>query len=142
LRDGRAASPAISIPAPVSPAPSPRYGRGMEENPAPADIARLEEHIEALRDSIARCRKIALAAKLAIAAGAVWLALTLVWLVPFIVALVVAAIAAVIGGIVLAGSNSTTWQQTEARLRNSEALRAELIGGIEMRVVEESKTLH
>jgi hypothetical protein len=114
----------------------------MEENPAPADIARLEVHIEALRDSIARCRKIAFAAKLAIAAGALWLALTLVWLVPFIVALVVAAMAAVIGGIVLAGSNSTTWQQTEARLRNSEALRAEMIGGIEMRVVEESKTLH
>ncbi len=91
----------------------------MEENPAPADIARLEVHIEALRDSIARCRKIAFAAKLAIAAGALWLALTLVWLVPFIVALVVAAMAAVIGGIVLAGSNSTTWQQTEARLRNS-----------------------
>ncbi len=113
----------------------------MDENAAPADIARLEEHIEALRDSIARCRKIALAAKLAIAAGAVWLLLTLVWLVPFIVALVVAAIAAVIGGIVLAGSNSTTWTQTEARLRNSEALRAEMIGGIEMRVVEESKTL-
>jgi hypothetical protein len=50
--------------------------------------------------------------------------------------------AAVIGGIVLAGSNSTTWRQTEALLRNSEALRAEMIGGIEMRVVEESKTVH
>jgi outer membrane murein-binding lipoprotein Lpp len=141
LRDGRAASPAIAILAPVSPAASPRYGRGMDD-PAATDISRLEDHIEALRDSIARCRKIALAAKLTIGAGVVWLLLSLLWLVPFVVSLVIAAIAAVIGGIVLAGSNSTTWKQTEALLRNSEALRAELIGGIEMRVVEESRTLH
>jgi hypothetical protein len=114
----------------------------MEENAAPADIARLEDHIEALRDSIARCRKIALAAKLVITAGAGVLLCTLFGLVPFLTAPVITAIAAVIGGIVLAGSNSTTWQQTETRLRNSEALRAEMIGGIEMRVVEESKTLH
>jgi len=114
----------------------------MDENATPADIARVEDHIETLRESIARCRKIALAAKLAIAAGAIWLALTLVWVVPFITTILVAAMAAVIGGIVLAGSNATTWQQTEARLHNSEALRAEMIGGIEMRVVEESKALH
>jgi fatty acid desaturase len=114
----------------------------MDENVAPADIARLEDHIEALRDSITRCRKIALAAKLLIAAGAAWLVLTLLWVVPFITAIVVAAMAAVIGGIVLAGSNSTTWTQTEARLHNSEAMRAEMIGGMELRVVEESKTVH
>ena len=115
----------------------------MDEDISNADIARLEEHIEALRELIARCRKIALAAKLLIVSGAVWLALTLLWLVPFVIALVVAAMAAVIGGIVLAGSNSTTWQQTEARLHNSEAMRAEMIGGIEMRVVnEDGRTVH
>ncbi len=113
----------------------------MDETAAPADIARLEDHIEALRDSIARCRKIALAAKLVITAGAGVLLFTLFGLVPFLTAPVITAIAAVIGGIVLAGSNSTTWQQTETLLHNSEALRAEMIGGIEMRVVEESKTL-
>ena len=110
--------------------------------PTPADIARLEDHIEALRESIARCRKIALAAKLLIAAGAAWLVLSLLWVIPFITAIVVAAMAAVIGGIVLAGSNSTTWQQTEARLHNSEAKRAEMIENMEMRVVEERPTLH
>ena len=114
----------------------------MDENAAPADITRLEAHIEGLRDSIARCRKIALAAKLMIAAGAAWLLLSLLWLVPFVVTIVVAAMAAVIGGIVLAGSNSTTWTQTEARLHNSEALRAEMIGRMEMRVVEERPSLH
>jgi len=108
-----------------------------------SDIARLEAHIEALRDSIARCRKIALAAKLAVGAGAVWLALTVFGLVPFVTSLVVAAMAAAIGGVVLAGSNSTTWQQTEARLAASEAMRAEMIGRMELRVVgKDSRMLH
>jgi hypothetical protein len=114
----------------------------MDGPAAPADIARLEEHIEALRESIARCRKIALAAKLLITAGAGVLLFTLFGLAPFITAPVIAAIAAVIGGIVLLGSNSTTWTQTEARLHNSEALRVEMIGQLEMRVVEERPTLH
>lgn len=114
----------------------------MDENAAPADIARLEEYIEALRESIARCRKIALAAKLLITAGAGVLLFTLFGLVPFITAPFIAAMAAVIGGIVLAGSNSTTWKQTEARLHNSEAMRAEMIGRLEMRVVEERPKLH
>ena len=115
----------------------------MDEDISNADIARLEDHIEALRESIARCRKIALAAKILIATGATWLVLTLLWLVPFVIALVVAAMAAVIGGIVLAGSNSTTWTQTEARLHNSEAMRAEMIGGLELQVVGEDRpTVH
>lgn len=114
----------------------------MEEDATPADIARLEEHIEGLRDSIARCRKIALAAKLAIVAGAGWLALTLASLVPFVTALVIGAMATVIGGVVLAGSNSSTWQQTEARLRASEAMRSEMIGRMKLRLVGERPTLH
>jgi hypothetical protein len=115
----------------------------MDENTASADIAHLEDHIEALRESIARCRKIALAAKLLIAAGAGVLLFTLLGLVPFITAPVITAMAAVIGGVVLAGSNSTTWTQTETRLHNSEAKRAEMIEGIEMRVVgEDGPTVH
>jgi hypothetical protein len=113
----------------------------MDEDISNVDIARLEDHIEALRESIARCRKIALAAKLLIAAGAGVLLFTLFGLVPFITAPFIAAMAAVIGGIVLAGSNSTTWTQTEAQLHNSEAKRAEMIEGIEMRVVEERRKL-
>jgi hypothetical protein len=107
----------------------------MDEDASPADIARLEEHIEALRLSIARCRKIARAAKLVIAAGAGILVFTVLGLVPFITVPFIAAIAAVIGGCVLAGSNSTTWKQMQARLQNSEALRAETIGKLKMRTV-------
>jgi hypothetical protein len=116
----------------------------MDQPVTPDDIARLEEHIETLRLSIGRCRKIAMAAKALIAAGAGVIVFTLFGIVPFITAPVVAAMAAVIGGIVLAGSNSTTWKQMRARLQNSEALRAEMVGKLEMRVVgdDSMRTLH
>jgi len=106
------------------------------------DIARIEERIEELREAVARCRKLSLAAKLAIGAGAVWITLTLAWLVPYVPALAFGALAAVIGGIVLLGSNSTTWAQTEAALAASEAMRAEWIGRREMRLVGDNRTMH
>lgn len=107
------------------------------------DIARIEERIEGLTQSIARCRKLSLAAKAAIGAGAAWLALTLLWLVPFVPYMMVGAMAAAIGGIVLLGSNATTWTQTEAALRASEAMRADMIGRLELRVVDDGmRRLH
>ena len=48
----------------------------MNDEVSGEDIARIEERIEALREQIARCAKLALAAKVAIGAGGVWLALT------------------------------------------------------------------
>jgi len=106
------------------------------------DIARIEERIEELREGITRCRKLSVAAKLAIGGGAIWIALTLLWLVPYVPFMAIGAIASVIGGIVLLGSNSTTWTETEAALAASEAMRAEWIGRKEMRVVGESRVLH
>jgi CHASE2 domain-containing sensor protein len=107
-----------------------------------ADIARIEVRIEELGEAIERCRKLALAAKIAIGAGAAWIVLTLAWVIPYVPYMTVAALAAVIGGIVLAGSNSTTWKQTEAALTASEAMRADMIGQLQLRVVEERPTLH
>lgn len=101
-------------------------------------IALVEARIERLAEAIDRCRKLALAAKIAIGAGVAWLALMLVGLVPTYPGAMFGALAAVIGGIVLAGSNSTTWAQNEASLRESEALRTEMIGRVEMRVIDSS----
>jgi hypothetical protein len=107
------------------------------------DIAHIESHIEQLVLSLERCRKVALAAKIAIGAGGAWIALSMFLLVPFVDFMMVAAAAAVIGGIVLLGSNATTWRETEALLRASEAMRGEMIGRLEMRVVDEDvKRVH
>jgi uncharacterized membrane protein YqjE len=114
----------------------------MNDDVSGEDIARIEARIEDLQEQAARCAKLSLAAKIAIAAGGAWLALTVLWLVPFVPFMLVAAMAAVIGGIVLLGSNATTWDQTEAALRASEAMRTEWIGRLELRVVEQTRTIH
>jgi hypothetical protein len=107
------------------------------------EIAQLEARGEALTEAIERCRKISLAAKLAIAGGAAWIMLVLLLVIPFIPGTVVAALAAVIGGTVLLGSNATTWNQADADLRQTETIRASLIGRLDLRVIGEPKrTLH
>jgi hypothetical protein len=115
----------------------------LDDDIARHEIARLEGQIEALSESRERCRKISFAAKIAFAGGAAWFALVLLGILPFNPTGLVAALAAALGGVVLLGSNTTTWEQTEAALRQAEAARAELIGGIELRLVAEPKpTLH
>jgi uncharacterized membrane protein YfcA len=107
------------------------------------DIAQLEQRIEALRDRRERCRKIALAAKIAIVAGAVVGALTLLTVLRFYPSAFFGAVAAMIGGAVLLGSNKTTWEQTEEELSKAEALRDRFIGSIRMKVVgDEHPTVH
>jgi hypothetical protein len=108
----------------------------MQDETAREAIERLEDEIERLALVAARCAKLSLAAKIAIAAGSVWLVLTLLGLVAFVPSLLFAALAAVIGGIVLLGSNATTWDQTDAALAAAEAARARLISGIAMRTVD------
>jgi len=107
------------------------------------DIAGLEERIEALTAERERCRKVSFAAKLAIGAGAIWIALVLTTIIPFAPATFFGALAAVLGGTVLLGSNKTTWEQTEAALSAAETQRAQLIGRMELRLVgEERPTIH
>ena len=113
-------------------------GDGIRE-----EIARLEERIERLRDSIARCRKISLGSKIAIAAGFAWVGLTLLLVVSLVPSLFFGAIAAIIGGIVLLGSNATTWNETEAALTAAEAQRIALIDSIDLTTVDAGvKRLH
>jgi len=113
----------------------------MDDGDVSHQIAELEERIEALTVTIERCRKISYAAKIAIAAGCAWFALFLVWIVPFGPTAFVAATSAVLGGCVLLGSNATTWDQTLAERSAAEAMRADLIGRIELRLVG-PPTLH
>lgn len=106
-------------------------------------IASLEDRIETLTEKIARCAKISVGAKIAIAAGLAWFALMLVWILPFDGTAFVGALTAVLGGFVLLGSNATTWDEMETERQAAEAARAALIGRIELRVVgEERPTLH
>jgi len=106
-------------------------------------IARLEDEIESLMTRRERCRKLSRAAKIAILAGAAWLVCTLIGFVYFWPSLFLAALAAVIAGIVLLGSNATTWEQTDAAIEKASAARADLIGEIELRVVDDGvKQVH
>jgi hypothetical protein len=115
----------------------------MDDDDFRDEIAQLEARSEALTESIERCRKISLAAKLTIAAGAIWIVLVLLRVIAYIPETTIATLAAVIGGTVLLGSNSTTWTQTDAALHEAEAMRADLIGRMALPVVgEERPRLH
>jgi len=115
----------------------------MVDDDAHEAIEALEERIESLGETIGRCRKISLVAKLAVAAGAVWLLLVLLTIVPFDPATLITAMAIAIGGVVLLGSNATTWTQTEAELHSVNAQRADLIEHMHLSVVgENTPTLH
>ena len=107
-----------------------RVSRMINEN-VPDQIARLEAEIERLAGVAEGCRKFILAAKGAIAIGAILLVATLTGLLRFDQTVVLVSIAAVLGGIVVLGSNSTTLQQTLAGIAKAEALRSQLIGQIE-----------
>jgi hypothetical protein len=100
-------------------------------------IADLERQIEELTQSIEGCRKIILASKGLIGAGAILIvAIVLGAIRPDPLALMTG-IAAVLGGVVLFGSNDSTAKQKIAALRAAEAERAELIGKIDLMLVGE-----
>jgi uncharacterized membrane protein len=84
---------------------------------------RLDERIAELGDAVERCRKISLAAKLVAGAGAVCLMAALLGLFAAEPPVAIAAGAAVLGGLVLLGSNASTWEQTEAALAAAFAAR-------------------
>ncbi|HMK81146.1 MAG TPA: hypothetical protein VK438_15935 [Xanthobacteraceae bacterium] len=110
------------------------------------EIGQLEERIERLSESLARCRKIALAAKAAVAAGGVLLAALIFGSIPMDALWLMLATILLLGGIVLAGSNARTAAEYAAGIGAAEKLRAELIGAIELRLVpdvpERSQLLH
>src|SRR4029453_10448559 len=102
-----------------------------------AEISRLEGESEELTEVIERFRKIILISKVAIAAGGIWLLALAIGLMRFDPVTMIGAIALVIGGTVVFGSNTSTAKQTAAAVKTAEALRAELIGKMNLRVVTE-----
>ncbi|CCD92339.1 conserved hypothetical protein [Bradyrhizobium sp. ORS 375] len=112
----------------------------MDEDDPGGQIALIEARIEQLADMAERCRKIILASKILISAGAALLLGAVLGLLGSNATVLLGAIAAVLGGIVSLGSNVSTLRQTMATMADAEALRSELIGRIDLRLVGEGRS--
>jgi hypothetical protein len=109
----------------------------MHEDNASDDISRIEARLEELAEVSERCRKIILASKVAIAGGFALLLVMMLGLFGPSQAAAIGSIAMVLGGIVSLGSNVSTLRQTMAAINAAEALRSDLIGRLDLRVVGE-----
>jgi len=109
----------------------------MSDGDPRTQILRLEDEIEELTEVLERCRKIILISQIAVAAGGIWLLTLSSGIIRFDPGAMIGAIAVVIGGTVVFGSNASTSKQTAVAIKTAEALRAELIGKINLRVVTE-----
>ena len=110
----------------------------MTEDDPTDEISDIEARIEELAEVAARCRRIILGSKIAIAGGFALLLITLLGLFGAGEAALLGSIALILGGIVSLGSNVSTLRQTEAAIGKAEALRSDLIGGIDLRVVRDA----
>jgi hypothetical protein len=110
----------------------------MTEDDPTDEISDLEARIEALAEIAERCRKIILGSKIAIACGFALLLIALLGLLGAGEGAALGSIALVLGGIVSLGSNVSTLRQTVAAIDAAEALRSDLIGGIDLRVVRDA----
>ncbi len=110
----------------------------MTEDDPLDEISQVEARIEALAEIAERCRKIILASKAAIAGGGALLLVMMLGLFGSSQVTALGSIALVLGGIVSLGSNVSTLRQTEAAISAAEALRSNLIGSIDLRVVDDA----
>jgi len=110
----------------------------MPEDDPTDDISLIEERLEELAEVSERCRKIILASKAAIAGGFAVLVVTVLGVFGSSQVAALGSIAAVLGGIVSLGSNVSTLRQTTDAISAAEALRSDLIGRIDLRVVGDS----
>ncbi len=111
----------------------------MDEDDQVDEISQIEARIEQLAGIAERCRKIILVSRAAIAGGVALLLVVMLGLFGPSQVAAIGSIAVVLGGIVSLGSNVSTLRQTVAAISAAEALRTELIGTIELRVVGDSR---
>jgi hypothetical protein len=112
----------------------------IEDDDPAVEIPRLEAEVERLARVAESCRKVILAGKVAIAAGALVLIVTLTGILRVDELVPLAAIAGILGGIAAAGSNSRTLREATDKIRDAEARRAELIGALPFSaVIEDTK---
>lgn len=107
----------------------------MTEDDPTDEISRIEERLEELAVVSERCRKIILVSKAAIAGGFALLLVVMLGLLGGNEVAALGSIAVMLGGIVSLGSNVSTLRQTEDAMNAAEALRSDLIGRIDLRVV-------
>jgi glutamate 5-kinase len=107
----------------------------MDEDDPTDEISRIEARLEELAEVSERCRKIILVSRAAIAGGFALLLVMMLGLFGSSQVAAIGSIALVLGGIVSLGSNVSTLQQTMAAIRAAEALRSDLIGRMDLRVV-------
>lgn len=110
----------------------------MTEDDPTDEISDIENRIERLAEIAERCRKYILASKIAIGGGGALLLITILGLLGTGLTAALGSIALVLGGIVSLGSNISTLQQTEDAIRAAEALRAQLISRIDLRLVDDT----
>lgn len=110
----------------------------MTEDDPTDEISDIEDRIEALAEIAERCRKYILASKIAVGGGGALLLITILGLFGTGLIAALGSIALVLGGIVSLGSNISTLQQTEDAIRAAEALRAQLISRIDLRLVADT----
>jgi hypothetical protein len=122
----------------------PRHGRAqlrptglnaMAEDDEIDEISAIEARIEELAEASERCRKFILASKVAIVAGVALLLFMMLGLFGSGQVTALGSIALILGGIVSLGSNVSTMRQTDVAISAAEALRSDLIGRIDLRVV-------
>jgi hypothetical protein len=110
----------------------------MTETDPTDEISDIEARIEALAEVAERCRKYILASKIVIGSGAALLSITILGLFGTGQTAALGSIALILGGIVSLGSNVSTLRQTDDAIRAAEALRAQLISRIDLRVVADT----
>ena len=110
----------------------------MTEDDPTDEISQIEARIEELAEIAERCRKFILASKAAVAGGVVLLLVAMLGLFGSGQIAALGSIALMLGGIVSLGSNVSTLRQTDAAINAAEALRADLIGRIDLRVVRDA----